>query len=215
MSTILIVPGLHGSGEAHWQTWFEKRLTGCERIEQSDWDTPELPRWAGSVRRALDHSVGQVWIVAHSFGCLAAMHAAWDYRERIAGAMLVAPADPEKFDVGPMLPDEHLGFPSVVVASTNDPWMSLPKAAYWADRWGSRFINIGAAGHINADAGYGPWLDGLEIFEQLRNSHTGLPLGPLEADNPSAPQVFNARHRRKGAVAKRQALNWFAWLQEA
>ena len=32
-----------------------------------------------------------------------------------------------------------------MIASTNDPWVRLTVAAYWADRWGARFINIGAA----------------------------------------------------------------------
>lgn len=180
MSTILIVPGLHGSGPEHWQSWFERKLAGCVRVEQADWDLPHLTRWAGSVRRALDDATGQVWIVGHSFGCLAAVHAAHDLRDKVAGAMLVAPADPEKFGVGPLLPDEHLRFPSVVVASSNDPWMSLPKAVYWADRWGSRLITLGAAGHINVDAGFGPWFDGIDILDQLRKSHAGLPLGSLD-----------------------------------
>ena len=179
MSTILIVPGLHGSGPAHWQTWLEGQVPGCVRVEQSDWSTPQLTRWAGSVRQQLDRAKGHVWIVAHSFGCLAAAHAAWDYRDRIAGAMFVAPADPEKFEVSNIIPSEHLGFPSVVVSSTNDPWVRLMRAAWLADTWGSRFINIGAAGHINVDSGYGPWPEGLLIFEQLRRTQEDLPLGQL------------------------------------
>lgn len=194
MSTILIVPGLHGSGPQHWQTWFEHRLLRCVRVEQSDWATPHLPRWAGAVRHALDHVVGRAWIVAHSFGCLAAVHAANDYHHKIAGAMLVAPADPEKFDVGPLLPEEHLPFPSVVVASTNDPWLSLAKVLYWADRWGSRLINLGAAGHINTESGFGPWIDGLEIFEQLRANQPDLLIGSLDPDRAR-------RKRRRGLRA--------------
>lgn len=201
MSTILIVPGLHGSGPEHWQTWFEQKLSGCVRVTQSDWDEAHLPRWAGTVRHALAQAKGQVWIVAHSFGCLASVHAAWDYRDKVAGAMLVAPADPEKFKVEPMLPDDHLPFPSVVVASSNDPWMRLTRAAWWADRWGSRFINLGAAGHINVDAGFGPWHDGLDIFDELRRSHDGLPLGSLD------PQKRNRAAYRRDTSATRGLLH--------
>lgn len=213
MSTVLIVPGLHGSGPEHWQTWFEQRLEGCMRVEQEDRDDPYLPRWAGAVRHALAQATAPVWIVAHSFGCLASVHAAWDYRHKVAGAMLVAPADPEKFKVEAMLPDTHLDFPSVVVASSNDPWMRLTRAAWWADRWGSRFINLGAAGHINVDAGFGPWHDGLDIFAELRRAADGLPLGPLDTQGRAEVAVRDPATRRHSASSeKRLALNWHNWL---
>ncbi|MDB5887531.1 MAG: hypothetical protein JWM03_403 [Rhodocyclales bacterium] len=199
MSTILIVPGLQDSGPAHWQSWFEAQLAECVRVEQGDWNTPDLPRWAGTVRQQIDRAKGHVWIVAHSFGCLAAAHAAWDYRERVAGAMFVAPADPEKFGVSAIVPTEHLGFPSVVVSSTNDPWVRLMRAAWLADNWGSRFINIGAAGHINTDAGFGPWPEGLLIFEQLRRTQADLPLGQLGGGNERA-----LTHARRGRARKDQ-----------
>ena len=205
MSTILIVPGLHNSGPDHWQTWLQARLSGAVRIDQTDWTTPHLPRWAGAVRRALDHATGQVWIIAHSFGCLAAAHAAPNYRHKLAGLMLVAPADPEKFEVGNILPDEHLSVPSVVVASINDPWMTTVKAAYWADKWGSRLISIGAAGHINAESGYGEWIEGLEIFEHLRRSQADLPLGSLDS------YMHRSRElplRRPNAQATGKPLDW-------
>ncbi|MFA9441726.1 RBBP9/YdeN family alpha/beta hydrolase [Uliginosibacterium sp. sgz301328] len=210
MSTVLIVPGLHGSGPQHWQSWFESQLPGAVRVEQSDWETPYLPRWAGAVRRELDRANGHVWIVAHSFGCLASAHAAWDFRDRIAGVMFVAPADPDKFGVREMLPDQHLGFPSVVVASTNDPWVRLMKAAYLAERWGSHFINVGAAGHINIDSGFGPWPEGLRIFEQLRQTQSDLPLGRLDAAGSAGKSV-----RKNGNAPRRGGFNWMSYLGEA
>ncbi|MFT4172475.1 MAG: alpha/beta hydrolase [Rhodocyclaceae bacterium] len=207
MSTVLIVPGLHGSGPDHWQSWFETQLPDTVRVEQSDWDEPYLPRWAGAVRHELARANGPVWIVAHSFGCLASAHAAWDFRDRIAGAMFVAPADPDKFGVSAMLPDQHLGFASVVVASTNDPWVRLMKAAYLADRWGSHFVNIGAAGHINVDAGFGPWPEGLALFEQLRRAQSDLPLGRVdEAGRGAAP-------RKHTGTTRRGTFNWMNYLQ--
>ncbi len=194
MSNILIIPGLHGSGPDHWQTWFESRLPESQRVVQEDWTDPHLPRWAGSVRHAINVAVGPVWLIAHSFGCLAAAHAARDYPGKVAGLMLVAPADPDKFHVTEMLPSEEFACPSVVVASTNDPWMRLTRSAYWADIWGSRFISLGAAGHINADSGYGQWADGMEIFEQLRNASAGQPLGSM---TPTEQRELPLQRRRK------------------
>jgi predicted alpha/beta hydrolase family esterase len=60
-----------------------------------------------------------------------------------------------------------LPFPSIVVASEDDPWVSLERAGFFAERWGSRFQNIGKAGHINLAAGFGPWPQGLELLQQL------------------------------------------------
>ena len=97
MDTTLIVPGLHGSGPDHWQSWFERKIAHCVRVVQSDWNTPNLPQWSAKLRRELNRVPGRVWIVAHSFGCLAAVQTAFDYGERISGLMLVAPADPARF----------------------------------------------------------------------------------------------------------------------
>ena len=54
-----------------------------------------------------------------------------------------------------------------MVASSNDPWVSPERAKYFANNWGSEFINIGNAGHINAASGYGRWEKGLEILMRL------------------------------------------------
>lgn len=208
-STVLIVPGLYDSGPAHWQTWIEEQLPDARRVEQLDWDWPVLAHWAGAVRFQIDRARGSVWLIAHSFGCLSAVVAAGDRRDRIAGAMLVAPADPDRFapdglrgsadgggeeSIAPLIPAGQLGFPSIVVASVNDPWVSLTKAAYWADRWGSRFVNLGSAGHINTEAAFGPWPEGLTLFNALRQAQHHVPLGSIDS-------AERRQGRRDGALA--------------
>lgn len=168
MDTTLIVPGLHGSGAGHWQSWLETHTPGAVRVTQHDWADPNLADWTRSIYRAFDRTSGRIWIVAHSFGCLAAVKAAADEGDRIVGAMLVAPADPHKVAIAGLIPDARLDFPSVVVASTNDPWIELSTASRWAQSWGSRFINVGAAGHINAASGHGAWPEGLDVLRALR-----------------------------------------------
>jgi predicted alpha/beta hydrolase family esterase len=168
MDTTIIIPGLHGSDVSHWQSWIQRRIPNAVRVIQNDWSRPSLTDWTQQVYRRLDEARGRVWLVAHSFGCLVAVKAAADEGSRIAGAMLVAPADPDKFGIAEVVPDGPLDFPSVAVVSSNDPWMELKKATRWAEAWGSRIVNIGAAGHINVASGHGPWPDGLEIFEALK-----------------------------------------------
>jgi predicted alpha/beta hydrolase family esterase len=170
MDTTLVVPGLNGSGVDHWQTWLERQIPYAVRVVQRDWNEPDLAQWSARLRREIDRAPGRIWIVGHSFGCLAAVQATFDYRERIAGLMLVAPADPEKFFVRNVITESPLEVPTVVVASTNDPWMSFRNATSWADAWGADVINVGAAGHINVRAGFGPWPRGLDIYRTLRRA---------------------------------------------
>lgn len=171
MSTTLIVPGLRNSGPDHWQTWFERWLPDTRRVHQQNWDQPKLVDWGARVIEEIDDSEGPIWIVAHSFGCLASVTAALSRAERIHGAFLVAPADPARFGEPEALLEGKLSFPSLVVASSNDPWVSASVAERWAAEWGSRYLNIGNAGHINIDSEHGPWKDGLELFKQLRQEH--------------------------------------------
>ena len=168
MTTTLIVPGLHSSGPDHWQTWFEEQIPGTVRVIQSDWSNANLAEWSRRVRRDIARNPGRHILVAHSFGVLAAVHAAQEFGDRIQGALLVAPAAPDKFNVTADVPSTPLPFPAVVVASSNDPWMSLWSAAELADRWGADFVNLGEAGHINAEAGFGAWPEGLGLLDRLR-----------------------------------------------
>ena len=168
---VLVVPGLHGSGAAHWQTRWEQLYPTFERVEQDDWNTPDLPRWSQRMVQTLGSSSKPVLIVAHSFGCLTTLQAANDNATRgcfnLAGALLVAPADPEKFGVADVLRDARLPCPAIVIGSTDDPWMASHRAAYWADSWGCGFLNAGALGHINAESQLGDWEQGLQQFKHL------------------------------------------------
>jgi len=168
METILIVPGLHNSGPTHWQSWFENTLPATRRVEQVDWERPGLSEWSERVCAAIAEQNDPVWIIAHSFGCLAAAHAGFVSGNRIRAALLVAPADPARFGEPAALLEKRLAFPSLVVASRSDPWVKTSIAEHWANVWGSRYRNIGDAGHINVDAGYGPWPEGLAFFQELR-----------------------------------------------
>lgn len=165
---LLIVPGLHDSGPAHWQTWLQSGDRDAQRVRQRDWAAPDLDTWAERIAGVLDRAGPRRWVaVAHSFGCLAlARHLGQHPQSGIVAALLVAPADPAKFGVEALLPASRLPVPTSMVGSDTDPWMRAADALAWARRWGSRWTNLGDAGHINAEAGYGPlplarrWVDG-------------------------------------------------------
>jgi len=165
---VLIAPGLHNSGPAHWQSRWQRVFPAFERVQQDDWDVPDLARWSARADRLRQRGAEQarkpVLIVAHSFGTLATVHSVARDPSGVAGLLLVAPADPDKFGVAARLPQHALPVPAIVVGSTNDPWMAAPRAAQWARRWHSRFINAGALGHINAESGLGDWHQGLDAL---------------------------------------------------
>lgn len=172
MTNYLIVPGLNNSGPEHWQTIFEKSGNNFHRIIQKEWEAPDRNDWVEKIDREVSvYSLSSVVLIGHSLGCTAIASWARDYRKKIKGALLVAPSDIEMaqynfpavgFDP---IPKSKINFKTIVVASANDPWVSLQRAKMFADNWGSEFINIGNAGHINTDAGYGEWNEGLLILK--------------------------------------------------
>ena len=173
---VLIAPGLHSSGPGHWQSRWQRLYPGFERIEQDHWDQPQLRDWSARVSEVRQRDRRPTLVVAHSFGTLATVHSLARDRAWIAGVLLVAPADPQKFGVAGLLPQTRLPCPSIVLASSNDPWMTVESAATWAQRWGSEFVNVGALGHINAESGLGDWLYGQSqlhrLAERVHNEHT-------------------------------------------
>ncbi|WP_019141585.1 RBBP9/YdeN family alpha/beta hydrolase [Noviherbaspirillum massiliense] len=164
---VLLVPGLNGSGPAHWQSRWQQLFPHFERVEQADWSVPDLETWAARVGEELARSSRPTWIAAHSFGCLAVVRQARFQSPNLAGALLVAPADPHKFGLADALRHARMPCPAILVGSLNDPWMASADAAVWARRWGCAFVNAGRAGHINADSGLGDWADGLELLSCL------------------------------------------------
>ena len=169
MDPVLVVPGRNGSGPDHWQSWMA-RLLGAHSVEQADWTQPDIDLWAAQVESAIRTQRAPVWLVAHSFGCLASVVAASREPERVAGALLVAPACPEKFGITARIPAAPLNFPAVLAASRNDPWMTYLSAEAWAGRWGVRLIDLGAVGHVNVDSGHGAWPDGIALFRDLQRN---------------------------------------------
>jgi predicted alpha/beta hydrolase family esterase len=192
MVKLVFIPGLNNSGPGHWQSWWQRQLPSAGRVEQDDWRQPDLTRWSDRVTATLDKLPEPVWIVAHSFGCLAAIHAGLQQPERIQGALLVAPADPARFGIADELLAYEPAFATLLVASENDDWMSLARAQVWAERWGSRFVNQGRAGHINDASGYGVWPEGplwLECLQTLTRPGGSVDRCPEGMEFPKHPAI--------------------------
>ena len=171
MSYLITLPGLGGSGEAHWQTLWERGNPAFRRFAPSDWDRPDFADWARALDRAVSHAPPRPILVAHSLSCLLVAH--WSKRSAvpIAGAFLVAAPDPMGSNFPPEgasfanLPDDRLPFPALMIASSDDPYGTVAGARRRAQLWGAEFLDIGAAGHINTASGHGPWPEGRALLE--------------------------------------------------
>ena len=174
MTNYFIVPGLGNSGPDHWHTHFENSGQNFIRINQKDWDTPASADWVKNIDEALSgYDLSTVILIGHSLGCTAIANWAKHSQKIIKGALLVAPSDLEapKYNFETIgfdhVPLDKINFKTTVVASTNDEWVSIERAMFFAANWESEFINIGEAGHINAASGFGKWDEGLEILKSL------------------------------------------------
>ena len=171
---ILILPGYADSEPDHWQSHWERADPACRRVVQDDWLEPRLADWLATLDRYVRECESPPVLVAHSLACALVAHWATRASAPVKAALLVAPADVES----PMhTPDEVRGFapvplvwlpfPSIVVASTDDPFVTEARAEAFARAWGSRLITLDNAAHINADAGYGPWPEGRKLLQDL------------------------------------------------
>ncbi len=170
MTPIIIVPGWRDSGPGHWQSLWAARLRNVVRVQQDDWITPSCNAWVASLARTVLQQEEPVIIVAHSLGCIATAHLPPEAAERISGALLVAPADPERravlSDFAPV-PYQKLPYRSVLVASSNDPYCPVRLAGAYARAWGSEFVRMQNAGHINIESGHGEWPLGMALLQSL------------------------------------------------
>lgn len=174
---VLTVPGLGNSGEGHWQTIWERTRGDCQRADLGMWDAPKRNLWVTKLAQTISAAQPPVILVAHSLGCLAvAWWAAFDpqpFGWPVAGALLVAPPDTDKLAHMPEVaefapaPRQPLPFPSIVVASTDDPYADIERSHDMAKFWGSHFLDIGNCGHINAASGLGGWTQGEALLDGL------------------------------------------------
>lgn len=192
--TVLMVPGFTGSGPGHWQSLWRRNHPEYRRVEQRDWDHPEPVEWVAALDRAVRETPGRVVLVGHSLGCVTiARWARTSDVGRIGAVMLVAPSDveapsaPSEVRGFAPIPLDRLPFPTLVVTSTNDPLITLPRAQQFASRWGARLASIGAADHIHTAAGFGPWPQGHALLESLIRVCLGENPRPLAAEVARVP----------------------------
>ena len=163
MPAFLLLHGLDGSGPEHWQTWLAGRLRD-RGLEVAYPDLPEagaprLERWLGALEAELAAlPLGETTVLCHSLGCLLWLH---HDGAAVGRALLVAPTQPD-VESPPAVgfrpaPARSCAAETRLVCSTDDPWCPPERSRRLATELGAPLDWIERGGHLNADAGLGPW----------------------------------------------------------
>ena len=169
-----MVPGPGNADPGHWLARWQAKLSTARLVSEADWDRQDRADPTGATLAAIEAAQKPVVLVAHSTGVVSAILAAPLALKRIVGAFLVSP--PALEGGGPVArklrrlgdyPRDPLPFPSIVVASRNDPHGSYDHAGDLANAWGSLLVDAGESGHIDMHSGHGPWPEGSMVFAQF------------------------------------------------
>ena len=178
--SILFVDGWFGPDPGDWQELWAKTLPDAARLEQEDWERPERKAWVERLDEAIASCRRPPVLIAHSLGCVTVAHwvAAGSGRP-VRAALLAAPADVERNHEADIrgfapIPLSAFPFPTLVVASGNDRWMTPDRARCFADAWGAGLAEAGDVGHLTVGDGYGPWPAGRRLLDDFLAA-TGSP----------------------------------------
>ncbi|MFV0634687.1 RBBP9/YdeN family alpha/beta hydrolase [Demequina sp.] len=170
---LVIVPGLGGSGEGHWQTRWEAAHPRASRFAPASWDRPSLDDWLAALDREVRAVDEPPILVAHSLGTIVASAWMTVHPTGARAALLVAPPDAGRAQAPAVIKPfadavrGPLSVPATLIASQDDPYGEYSHAEHVAELLGVRLHSVGAAGHINADSGLGEWAQGLTFLEEL------------------------------------------------
>ena len=183
--TVIIVPGLRGHVDDHWQTHLAARLGTVRTVQPLEHDKLSRRARVAALDTVLTAVHGPVVLVAHSAGVLTTVHWAQNPTRSVQGALLATPADVEtplpephptrkQLESGGWLPIPRrvLPFPSILAASSNDPLARYRRVTGLAEVWGSRLVDLGEVGHLNPASGFGYWAHAETLVRELIESTT-------------------------------------------
>ncbi len=173
---VLLLPDIDSAGFGYWQEHWAASRIDCAGIAMGGADHPDRNSWITRLDQAIRRLDAPVVLVGHGVGALTI---AWwaallgqEVEADIIGALLVAPVDPageghERMHAFAPLPSTILPFPSLVIASENDPGVSVDRAFDIARQWGSGFARFGECGHFGVGDGIGWWPQGEELLDRF------------------------------------------------
>ncbi len=162
---LLIVPRL-GGADGDWPSRWRAKLTTARLVHPADRRELRREAWIASVREAVREAKRPILFVGHGLGAATIARAAPALvGADVRGAFLVAPPDDgglmrlASADWTPVR--TALPWPTLVIASRDDPDGAYDAIAALAAEWGAELIDAGFAGSLNTASGHGPWPEGL------------------------------------------------------
>ncbi|RFU19672.1 RBBP9/YdeN family alpha/beta hydrolase [Geodermatophilus marinus] len=198
-ATVVLVPGLRGHVEDHWQTRLAATLPGARTVPPLGRTDPDLRARVDLLDRVVAEADGPVVVVAHSAGVLTTVHWAATYEgTAVVGALLVTPpalADPLPAGYPSIaqlrasgwlpVPRRRLPFPSILAVSSDDPLGNPVRLRALAAAWGSRVHPLGAVGHLNPASGFGNWPEALPLVDELGDGAGSPGADPVRGPRPA------------------------------
>lgn len=162
---VLLLHGWGGSNHPHWQSWLASELAKdygtVSFLQFSDYDSPDLNVWKKELLEGLKNFQPNV-VICHSLANTLWFHSL-DELPKVKRLYLIAPPSfqceiEELKEFFPLpLPTQTNAKETILVASTNDPYMSVDEAKELQKSLDVELKILENAGHINADSGFGPW----------------------------------------------------------
>jgi uncharacterized protein len=173
----LFIPSLGGAELPYWQSRWEAELDDAETLARADRNKLDLEQQLMALVGRLRRAPGAI-LVGHALGATLIAHLAARHPElNVGGALLVAPADPERgwsrvpgAETFASLPLEPFSFPAMLVASRSDSHMPLKRAHIFANVWEASFIDAADVGYDRVDSDRRGWPEGLRLLDQLRGA---------------------------------------------
>lgn len=176
MKRVLILHGWGGSNFPHWQSWLASEIAkdyGCVSfLRFSNGDFPNKSEWMEELDKELKAFKPDI-VICHSLANILWFHLCNELKiSQVKRLFLVAPPSLEckieelKSFFPCRAPVNLYAKEALLVASTNDQYMSLDEASLLAESLGIEMLILQNAGHINSDSGYGEWP---WMLEEIKN----------------------------------------------
>ena len=179
---VLVVPGWQNSGPEHWQSRWQDAHPAWQRVQQADWLTPSRADWVATLDDAV-RAAGSTGIAGGAQPGLRhhrPLGGATPGQRRAGGRRLAGGPGRHRTRRRPARRGRLCPAAARAAAvcqpdhrQRQRPYCAAARADALVRQWGSALTVLPAAGHINTDAGFGPWL------KAWRRWPTGWPPLPL------------------------------------
>ena len=162
---LLIVPRPGGPANGDWTGRWRAKLSTARLVHPADPAERRREAWIDAVTSAARAATRPALFIGHGLGASAIVEAAGALDGLdVRGAFLVAP--PDQAGLSRIANEDWtraraLPWPSLVVASRNDPDGAFDAISALASAWGAELVDAGFAGGVDAASGHGPWPEGL------------------------------------------------------